>query len=156
MTIDVHPNASRKYFNTAALKAKAIALSEDMDGLKIGARERNRLRSTIKLLSLKENVLMYLEDMTQGRIHGGVDEDEVRKICDWVTDDKAINPPPAQMSKYSYSALKQLRGYIENSRYPKYAKAEISKFLFTESRPELDLDKVENLVLAGGGAKAFH
>lgn len=155
MIMEYHPSASKKYLNTRSLLMKSTELRGGIEESDLKKPEKAKIYSAVKLLKLKEQVLMYLEDMTNGRIHQGVEPDELQRLCDWVTQGEPLHPLPKKLSTHSYSSLSYLRTYIEQSKNPQHAREEVSKLLYLESRPEIDLDKVENIVMAGGGAKAF-
>lgn len=155
MALESHPSASRKYNNTKSLLMDAVSLKERMIDSDLNRAEKEKIHATVKVLKLKEQALMYLEDVTDGQVHKGMEQRELRPFIDWVIYDEPLNDIPKHLSKHAFSALNYLRSYINGSRNPQHAREEVSKVLYLESRPELDLDQVENLVLAGGGAKAF-
>lgn len=148
--------ASLKYKNTLRLLQQAKEVLSSLEQSNSKASVVATLNSTISSLSLKEQVLGYLEDLTQGSVHHRkLSSEELALYTSWVLDDNVDIDPLLDVSPRAYARLNYFRGYVQGAEDPTIAKQEILRGLYLESQSELDLSQVENIVLAGGGAKAF-
>lgn len=148
--------ASLRYRNTLRLLQQAKEVLSALEQLKSNESAFKKLNSTIASLSLKEQVLGYLEDLTQGSVHSQkLSLEELALYTSWVLDENVDISSLLDLSPRVYARLNFFRGYIQGAEDISVAKQEILRGLYLESQPELDLSQVENLVLAGGGAKAF-
>lgn len=150
--------ASIKFQNTVRLLEQARDVKRHLLAGKktVSAKELLDIDGTISALSLKEQVLGYLEDLTHASFHKRrLTNDDLAQYTEWILSDSPESSFPIDDSPRAYARLQYLRGYIRGAADPVQAKQEILRSMYVESRPEVDLTRVENLVLAGGGAKAF-
>lgn len=150
--------ASVKYQNTLKLLGQAQDIKKNMEQgrFTMPSFQKTRFEDTLASLRLKEQVLGYLEDLTQGTFHRvGLDKDSLTQYSEWLLSETPVVPFPNESSPQAYARLQWLRGYISGSDDPDKARQEILRTLYVESRTEVNLSQVENLVLAGGGAKAL-
>lgn len=152
------PYASNKYQNTMELLAQAIQLKDAVKSgqIKMGPLDSHRFETAYQTLSVKSQVLGYLEDLTLGTVHrGGLPKDDLRTFIDWVMAETPLTPFPKKTYPDAYARAQWLRGYITSAPDRERASRAVLRSFYLESRPELQIDRVENLVLAGGGAKAL-
>lgn len=150
--------ASNKYQNTMELLAQAMQLKDAVKSgqVKMGPLDAHRFEAAYQTLSVKSQVLGYLEDLTQGTVHrGSLPKDELRVFIDWVMAETPLTPFPKKTYPEAYARAQWLRGYITSASDRERASRSVLRAFYLESRPELQIDQVENLVLAGGGAKAL-
>lgn len=150
--------ASFKYQNTLKLLGQAQDIHRALQDKRVTLTgfQRRRFEQTLSSLRLKEQVLGYLEDLTQGQFHSqGLDNTELTQYSEWILSEDPLTPFPATQEPRAYARLQWLRGYISGAVDKDEARQEILRTLYVESRPEVTLSGVENLVLAGGGAKAL-
>jgi predicted acylesterase/phospholipase RssA len=150
--------ASRKYRNTVFLLGRAKSLKKQLESgeiPEIGAFELRKFKLSVGLLQMKEQVLGYLEDMTQGSISSSpITQSQLRLYSDLLLSDKTPDWPENTSSLAKEKAA-FLRGCVYSSSEPEKVKQTILRNIYLESQPDINIDKVENLVLAGGGAKAL-
>lgn len=154
----INDYASIKYQNTLRLLGQAKDIERALLDKKIVLTgfQRRRFEQSLASLQLKEQVLGYLEDLTRGRFHReGLRNEELTQYSEWLLAEIPVTPFPAKSEPQAYARLQWLRGYISGAVDKDAAKQEILRTLYVESRPEVPLAGVENLVLAGGGAKAL-
>lgn len=152
------PYVSNKYQNTMELLTQAMQLRDAVKSghVKMGPLDAHRFETAYQTLSVKSQVLGYLEDLTLGTVHrGGLAKDELRTFIDWVMADTPLTPFPKKNYPDAYARAQWLRGYITSAPDRERASRAVLRAFYLESRPELQIDRVENLVLAGGGAKAL-
>jgi predicted acylesterase/phospholipase RssA len=150
--------ASNKYRNTVELLKKARALHEIIKGgrVTLGQASSRNFKKAYEALSLKEQVLGYLEDMTNGEVHRkALSPSDMRTVTDWLLADTPEQQFPIGTKSRAFSRVQWLRSSIHSSSDPERVKREILRTIYLESRQEIDLELLENLVLAGGGAKAL-
>ena len=150
--------ASNKYKTTVRLLEKARVLRNLVDNgeISLGPLEGRRFDRSYQSLELKAEVLGYLEDLTQGGVHKEqLSSDSLRRFTDWVMSKTPRVAFPSEEHPEAYLRMIKLRSFILNAQDPEKAKREMLRTLYMESRPAINLSKVENLVLAGGGAKAL-
>lgn len=151
--------ASRKYLNTVELLRTAKYFKSKMNSSSINEMTRMELRKfeeSYELLKIKEQVLGYLEDLTKGKIATQpISEHQLRVFSDWVVSDVPRYQWPKDADPRARERLSWLRSAIDNSSDSQKTIQKIVRTIYLESRPDIDVNKVENLVLAGGGAKAL-
>jgi predicted acylesterase/phospholipase RssA len=150
--------ASNKYRNTRELLEHSEGLVSALTSgqLTLNKFEERRVKKFRSSLLLKEQMLGYLEDLTDGEVHREqISKDDLRMYTDWLLSDTPEHTFPTQKKHRAFSRAQWLRGFIENADDPDAAKREVLRSLYLESRPEIKLNKIQNLVLAGGGAKAL-
>lgn len=150
--------ASVKYQNTLKLLEQAQDIHKALQEKQIVLTgfQRRRFEQTLLSLRLKEQVLGYLEDLTKGSLHRfGLHNDALTQYSEWLLSEDPVVPFPVKDQPEAYARLQWLKGYISGAEDKDNARQEILRTLYVESRPEVPLEKVENLVLAGGGAKAL-
>ena len=154
------PNyASKKYINTVnILKRSTKMLSLIQDGHEfLGPIDNIRLKRTHEQIVLKEKVLGFLEAYTNGTVHTqNLPMREVRELTDiLLAENPSARFKPTHNKVESYKRLLELRAFIDNSQNKEFAKQELLRVFYIESTPSISLDRIENVVLAGGGAKAL-
>lgn len=150
--------ASEKYKNTV----KILNLTEEIQtsiakGNKaLGPIEQLRFKKAHKQLILKEQVLGFLEAISDGKFHTNPFTDEqIRAYTDALLADSP-SPFVVEHNKPEvFSRILEIRNSIDKSQDKEAAKQELLRVLYLESTPDINLKNVENLVLAGGGAKAL-
>lgn len=149
---------SNKYNNTIELLGKAKVLKDvvEKNNLSLGTLEGRRFNKSYHALSLKEKVLGYLEDLTDGKMHSTqIPKEDMHQYIDWLVADTPETPFPKKEHPSAYARSEWLRSYIENNQDPDKAKKELLRTIYLESSPEMKLNEIENIVWAGGGAKAL-
>ncbi len=155
---DIPSYASNKYRNTVELLERAKSLKDGVEkkGIDLGHLEGRRFKESYMALHMKEQVLGYLEDLTKGRVHDReLDKETLMTYTDWLLSDSPETPFPQKKQPSAYARAQWLKSYIHHSDDEGKAKRDILRSIYLESRPEVKLDEIENLVLAGGGAKAL-
>lgn len=159
MDLSIIPDyASNKYKTTIRLLDKARVLRNLVDNgdISLGPFEGRRFDRSYQSLELKAEVLGYLEDLTKGGVHHEqLDSDTLRQFTDWVMSKTPRVPFPYKEQPRAYLRMMKLRSFIVDAQDTERAKREVLRSFYMESRPAIDLNKVENIVLAGGGAKAL-
>jgi predicted acylesterase/phospholipase RssA len=166
LSMGIPSYASSRYIRTREIMAKAtsfVAKSKECanwDSKIYRSNDAGKMRGVAESLQLKYQVLGYLEDLTEGEMHSnGLHPDELRLYADWVMADVPRDPFPINAyPKQAFERLHWLREYINNAGGEsdrEKAKKAVLRAIYLESRPELKLKEVENLVLAGGGAKTL-
>jgi predicted acylesterase/phospholipase RssA len=148
--------ASLKYQNTCELlnHAERINHSIEQNRLQLSKKERQMFMRSHQSLLLKSQVLGYLEDVTEGAIHlDPMDSSDGRMhIAHLLSDD---DPSHLGLPERAETRLKWFRNFVAKAPDKDVAEQEILRAFYLESKPAMDIDDVENLVLAGGGAKAL-
>lgn len=151
--------ASKKYLNTVELLRTAKYFKSKMKSSSINEMTRMDLKKfeeSYELLKLKEQVLGYLEDLTKGKIATQpISQHQLRVYSDWLVSDVPRYQWPKDADPRAKERLSWLRSAIDNSPESEKTIQKVLRTLYLESRPDIDVSKVENLVLAGGGAKAL-
>lgn len=152
--------SSIKYSNAFNLfsRTEKIKEAEEMGLFNMTQGELENLKTMQSSLKLKEQILGYLEDMTSGVSSSEeLSPNQLREIQDFIFSDNPDIKLPEGANEKALEKIFWLRNYIntDDKNDNGKRKREVMRSLYIESRPELDLSKVENLVLAGGGAKAL-
>jgi len=152
--------SSIKYSNVFELASRAerIRLAEEDGLLDIPKNDLKNLDTMQASLKLKEQILGFLEDMTSGKSSSiELSAEEFRELQDWIFVDHPNRNFPEGANEKAKERIVWLRNYInaDDKNDNGKRKREVMRSLYIESRPELDIRNVENLVLAGGGAKAL-
>ena len=153
------PNhASEKYINTLKLLDQSTKLNNAIkEGVSsLGKLDALRFERTLESLTLKANMLGFLEAMTGGEVNG-LSDDAIRLYSSWLADDQM------ESSDYPFEnsdAMQHLHWFHEKMHNePPSArdgfKRKVLRSLYLEGKDRADISKVKNLVLAGGGAKAL-
>lgn len=146
---------SQRYWETRALCDHAKRL----EGMKLHEKEALRpsqweqVENAYYALSVKSAVMGYLES---GRhtLFGGrpMDRDDIRMLSNALFDNKEKEVIAKQGDPFFLATLEMLRAFIvsDNRR-----RRDVLRAMYLESKPRVNPDRVENLVMAGGGAKAL-
>lgn len=107
-------------------------------------------------LKLKSKVIGYLEGLTKGTSSSlGVSREAMHQFTEWLMTDDPTNPFPVNKYLEAYLRAQWIRGYIAQGDNSTDAKRKVLQSMYLESRQEINLGQVENLVLGGGGAKTL-
>jgi predicted acylesterase/phospholipase RssA len=151
--------ASNRYHNTLELLRNASNMLDNNAEGRLGGlkkHERVKIQKFHRSLSIKANVLGYLEALTLGGVHKKqLNNDDMRLYTDWILSDTPKNPFPLNQHSDAIPHIKWLREHIDSAQNKSSAKRDVLRSLYLESKPEVALDQVENIVFAGGGAKAL-
>lgn len=150
--------ASSNYRSVVGLNdavSQVLNTIKDKD-CRIGRQNQLTLESMHENLRLKSKVVGYLEGLTKGTSSSaGVSREAMHQYTEWLMNDDPANPFPVSLYPEAYARSQWIRGYIANSVNTKDAQRNVLQLLYLESRQEINLDQVENLVLGGGGAKTL-
>lgn len=148
---------SRKHKNTLELQRRGDILNSAFrEGrLSLGPVVNRRFERTFNSIQMKANMLGLLESMLGQNYHRkGLSNADMRKIGDLLIADSPSHVFPVNNSK-AMGHIHWFHTLIHESKEPDIAKRNVLRTLYLESKPEPDISQVENLVLAGGGAKAL-
>lgn len=159
MEYEIPSYASKKYINTVNILKRASKLfSLSQTGHEyLGPFDTLRFQKTLEQIQLKEKVLGFLEAYTNGTVHSQqIPLSETRELIDILLAESpsAVFSPKNNQTE-SYRRMLDLRSHIDNAANKELAKQELLRVFYIESTPSINLDDVENIVLAGGGAKAL-
>lgn len=151
--------ASNRYHNTQELLHHSYAILDGLELPNVTMLERmnkKKMAEYSQSLEVKLNVLGYLESMTKGGVHRQqISADNLRLYTDWVVSETPKQDFPSTKFGDAIPYFLWLRNHIAESPNKSDAKRDVLRALYLESRPEVKIENVENIVFAGGGAKAL-
>ncbi len=148
---------SKKYKNTLTLQRRSDTLNSAFkEGrLTLGPVANRRFERTFQSIKMKSNMLGLLEGLLgNGYQKKGLSNGEMRMIGDLIIADAPSFKFPLSNQR-AMMHIHWFHNLIHSSKDPEHIKRDILRTLYMESKPEPEITKVENLVLAGGGAKAL-